>query len=67
MNTWNTTQKSGTNIIDGSVLGGNFWANPSGIGFSQTCPDSNNDGLCDSKYVLNTFNVDYLPLKYKLP
>jgi len=28
-----------TNIIGGPNLGGNFWANPSGTGFSQTCID----------------------------
>ena len=27
--------------------------------------DSNTDGLCDSKYSLNSNNSDYLPLKYK--
>ncbi|HYN44475.1 MAG TPA: NosD domain-containing protein, partial [Candidatus Limnocylindrales bacterium] len=67
VNTWNITKKLGTNIIGGSYLGGNVWANPSGKGFSQTCTDSNNDGLCDLKYSLNTINVDYLPLKYKFP
>ena len=65
LNTWNTTKKPGTNIIGGPYLGGNFWANPAGNGFSQTCSDSNIDGLCDLKYSLNTTNVDYLPLKYK--
>ncbi len=65
VNTWNTTKKPGTNIIGGSYLGGNFWANPAGKGFSQTCSDSNIDGLCDLKYSLNTSNVDNLALKYK--
>ena len=64
-NTWNITKNPGMNIIGGPYLGGNFWANPSGTGFSQTCSDSNIDGLCDLKYSLNTINVDYLPLKYK--
>ncbi|KAB2948343.1 MAG: cell surface protein [Candidatus Methanoperedens nitroreducens] len=64
-NTWNVTKNSETNIIGGPYLGGNFWANPSGNGFSQTCSDSNIDGLCDLKYSLNTTNADYLPLKYK--
>ena len=65
VNTWNITKKPGINIIGGAVLGGNFWANPLGNGFSQICVDSNNYGLCDLKYVLNTLNVDNLPLKYK--
>lgn len=64
-NIWNITKKSGTNIIGGSYLGGNFWVNSSGNGFSQTCSDSNIDGLCDLRYSLNNNNSDYLPLKYK--
>ena len=65
VNAWNVTKKPGTNIIGGSYLGGNFWANPSGIGISQICLDSDTDGLCDSEYSLNGNNSDYLPLKYK--
>ena len=60
--TWNITEQSSTNIIGGPNLGGNFWANPSGTGFSQTCKDANGDGICDSPYGLDTDNVDYLPL-----
>ncbi|MFA4956990.1 MAG: NosD domain-containing protein [Candidatus Methanoperedens sp.] len=63
INTWNTTRQSGTNIINGSYLGGNFWANPDGAGFSQTCTDGNGDGICDSSYTLDSYNIDYLPLK----
>ncbi len=62
INTWNTTMQSGTNIIRGSLLGGNFWANPDGTGFSQTCPDMNGDGICDKSYTLDAKNIDYLPL-----
>ncbi len=64
-NYWNTTKTSGKNIVDGPYLGGNFWANPSGTGFSQTCQDSNKDGICDLKYTLNSDNIDYLSLTYK--
>jgi hypothetical protein len=39
----------------------NFWANPTGIGFSQTCSDVNKDGICDTSYTLASGNVDYLP------
>ena len=62
INTWNTTRRSGTNIIGGSLLGGNFWAYPNGTGFSQTCRDVNSDGICDQSYILNTKNIDYLPI-----
>jgi nitrous oxidase accessory protein len=61
-NTWNTTRTPGTNIIGGQYLGGNFWAQPDGNGFSQTCPDNNKDGICDVQYALNNKNIDYLPL-----
>ncbi len=64
-NTWNTTKKAGTNIIGGSYLGGNFWANPGGTGFSQTCTDGDSDGICDSSYTLYGGNIDYFPLAYK--
>ncbi|HYN44928.1 MAG TPA: NosD domain-containing protein [Candidatus Limnocylindrales bacterium] len=66
-NTWNTTRQSGTNIISGSNLGGNFWAKPDGTGFSQTCEDSNRDDICDSFYTLDSTNIDYLPLAIRKP
>jgi len=61
-NILNISKQSGTNIIDGFFLGGNFWANPSGTGLSQTCMDINIDGICDTNYTLNSLNIDYLPL-----
>jgi nitrous oxidase accessory protein len=65
-NTWNTTQSPGTNIVGGQNLGGNFWANLEGTGFSQVSNDSNSDGICDLPFRINgTVNgtdVDYLPL-----
>ena len=67
-NTWNTSKTSGTNIINGSWLGGNYWATPSGTGFSETCTDANDDGICDEHYNLTTNNTDHLPLtKAKVP
>ncbi|HWQ96236.1 MAG TPA: NosD domain-containing protein [Candidatus Methylomirabilis sp.] len=62
--TWNTTITPGTNIIHGPNIGGNYWANPNGTGFSQTCIDSDSDGICNSPYFLNINNIDYLPLAY---
>lgn len=64
-NTWNTTKTTGTNIINGSHIGGNYWARPDRVGFGQTCPDENEDGLCDSRYKLSNNNIDYLPLTKK--
>ena len=62
VNIWNTTKTSGPNIIGGSYLGGNYWANPAGTGFSQTCIDANGDGISDSAYTIGAGNIDNLPL-----
>ena len=67
VNYWNTTRISGKNIINGSYIGGNFWADPDGNGWSQTCPVNNIYGMCDSPYVINPDNKDFLPLTNLLP
>ncbi len=68
INTWNTTRQSVTNIIGGSILGGNLWTNSKGTRFSQICMDVNGDGICDKSYALDAKNIDYLPLaKDKIP
>ncbi|WP_440948021.1 right-handed parallel beta-helix repeat-containing protein [Methanosarcina sp. T3] len=62
-NIWNSSLTSGTNIVGGPSLGGNFWANPNGTGFSQTSEDFDLDGICDSAYEIEgPENTDYLPL-----
>ena len=64
-NAWNTTKRAGTNIVGGSYIGGNYWGSPSGDGYSDTCTDSDGDGICDSPYVLSNetaSEIDYLPL-----
>ncbi len=58
----NTTLTPEKNIVDGTYLGGNFWATPKGDGFSQTHEDKNGDGICDAVYTVNTEGIDYLPL-----
>jgi len=63
-NYWNTTLTSGINIYGGPYIGGNFWAKPDGTGFSETCYDSDINGICDSSYTLATDNIDYLPLAF---
>ena len=63
-NSWNTTKTSGTNIVGSIFLGGNYWANSSGIGHSDNCTDADGDRLCDLTYNLSTGNIDYLPLTY---
>jgi len=62
---WNTTLTSGTNIIGGPYIGGNYWAKPDGTGFSQTAVDANGDGIADSAYVIDENNIDYLPFTAK--
>ena len=64
-NAWNTSETSGTNIIGDPYIGGNYWANSAGTGYSQTCADADNDGFCDVPYVINSYNTDYLPLSNK--
>ncbi|SFM72416.1 NosD domain-containing protein [Methanolobus profundi] len=66
-NTWNTTLQVGTNIIGGTYLGGNYWATPTGTGFSEVNPDINGDGIADESYTLMTSNVDQLPLAVPSP
>ena len=63
-NYFNTTKTSGANIIGGSWRGGNYWGYPNGTGFSDTCTDSDSDGICDSSYGVDGENYDYLPLVY---
>ena len=43
--------------------GGNYWASPDGTGFSEECEDSDKNGICDEPYILDVYNIDYLPLK----
>ncbi len=45
-NGWNTTKHEGVNIMGGYWMGGNYWTNPSGTGFSDTCDDPDRDGIC---------------------
>ncbi|WP_321431274.1 NosD domain-containing protein [uncultured Methanolobus sp.] len=61
-NVWNITRTAGMNIVGGPYLGGNYWAKPDGTGFSQTCNDTDGDGICDSSYVISGDHIDYLPL-----
>jgi len=63
---FNITKTIGKNIVGGTCIGGNYWATPSGNGFSQTHCDSNGDGFADEPYKLEGCenSVDYLPLIY---
>jgi parallel beta-helix repeat protein len=64
-NFWNILRTPGTSIVGGPYLGGNYWANPSGDGFSQKCIDENKDCICDKQYDFSPNkwgDIDYLPL-----
>lgn len=71
-NSWNTTRQSGTRIYsNGTEIGGNYWTNSTGNGYSDTCIDANTDGFCDVPYDVGNStgcdvdcgpNTDYLPL-----
>jgi parallel beta-helix repeat protein len=65
-NTWNLSVTAGPNIVGGPYIGGNYWENPKGNGFSQTHPDRG-DGFCNESYVLGKGNTDYLPLHLYSP
>lgn len=57
----NTTVTTSTNILGGLYLGGNYWSNPSGTGYSDLCTDTDGDGFCDTPYTVSGI-TDLLPL-----
>jgi parallel beta-helix repeat protein len=62
-NYWNTTKQTGTRVYSSGIyIGGNYWTNSTGNGYSDTCTDSDEDGFCDSNYTVNASYIDYLPL-----
>jgi len=66
-NNWNTTNQTGTRIhLNGTQIGGNYWTNSTGNGYSDTCTDSDKDGFCDDSYAIDPDatgnNTDYFPL-----
>ncbi|USN45872.1 MAG: right-handed parallel beta-helix repeat-containing protein [Candidatus Woesearchaeota archaeon] len=63
VNYWNTTEGTGNRVFGaGTKIGGNYWATPTGTGYSETCVDGNADGICDTDKTLDGNNVDYAPL-----
>ena len=60
-NYWNITKTSGTNIVGGPYISGNYWSDPDG-NFSDTCIDSDHDWICDINYTSVVNNTDFLPL-----
>lgn len=64
LNYFNTTNTTSTNIIGKTYIGGNFWTNVNGSGYSDSCASLDADYFCDSEYRLidNREERDYLPL-----
>ena len=62
-NFFNITKTSGTNIVGGDYIGGNYWGYINQTGFSETCTDADGDDICDTSYDLNDGSYDYLPLR----
>jgi len=69
-NEFNTTRQNGTRIYSyGNEIGGNYWTNITGNGYSDTCTDVNQTGFCDDAYdiVGDRSNYDYLALSDEHP
>ena len=66
-NRWNIP-KTGpyTNIYGGPWLGGNYWAQPNGQGWSQITPDRG-DGFGVREFQIDKDNIDWLPLTNYTP
>jgi len=59
----NTSIQIGTRIYTlGDYIGGNYWATPTGNGWSETCSDDDENGFCDDIYNYSENAIDYLPL-----
>ncbi|HOT93886.1 MAG TPA: NosD domain-containing protein [Methanoregulaceae archaeon] len=60
-NSFSVSRRTGPNIIGGPYIGGNYWAKPSGNGFSETHGDGDGDGFCDEPFEF-AGQVDALPI-----
>ncbi|MFH1631242.1 MAG: right-handed parallel beta-helix repeat-containing protein, partial [Candidatus Aenigmatarchaeota archaeon] len=50
------------NIVGGKCIGGNFWGDTKGTGFSDMCKDSDRDGICNDPLTLPAGEIDEMPL-----
>jgi len=66
-NIWQSPLKTRENIIRGPYIGGNFWANLEGKGYSETGVDENSNGICDTSYNITGGGTDNYPLFPKVP
>jgi parallel beta-helix repeat protein len=55
INYWNTSNQPGSRVYSGGdIIGGNYYTNEVGSGYSDTCIDSDGDGFCDLGYNVYT-------------
>lgn len=66
-NIWQSPLVTRPNIVKGPYIAGNFWADPEGEGFSETCVDENSNGICDTSYNITGGGADKSPLFPKVP
>ncbi|WP_243684453.1 hypothetical protein [Methanosarcina barkeri] len=59
--------KQKKNIVSGPYIGGNFWADLEGKGYSETGVDENSNGICDTSYNITGGGTDNYPLFPKVP
>jgi len=66
-NLWQSPLVTKQNIVRGPYIAGNFWADPEGKGYSETCVDENSNGICDVSYNVTGGGTDKFPLFPKVP
>ncbi len=66
-NLWQSPLVTRQNIVRGPYIAGNFWADPEGKGYSETCVDENSNGICDLPYNITGGGTDKSPLFPKVP
>ncbi|MCX6700534.1 MAG: right-handed parallel beta-helix repeat-containing protein, partial [Methanomicrobiales archaeon] len=66
-NKWNVSKSDPyTNIFGGPFLGGNYWAQPNGQGWSEITPNRS-DGFTERPFIIDADNIDWLPLTNYTP
>ena len=59
---WNITPVPGINIAGGPNIGGNYWADPNGTGWSQVHPDTGGGFTVPFDTTADGLNIDQHPL-----
>jgi PGF-pre-PGF domain-containing protein len=59
---WNVSRRTGTNVVGGSLVGGNYWAAPDGSGPSQVYDNADGDAFLDTPYTVAGGATDDLAL-----